>query len=485
MTDTANLGLPCIEGSQAQKHVTHNDALRILDTLVQLAVLDRDLTSPPGSAAEGQRWIVKSGATGLWAGHGNAIAAWQDGGWQYATPQTGWIAYVADEGALLVWNGAAWSDFFSTVTSIQNLALLGIGTTADASNALAAKLNNALFAAKSVAEGGSGDVRCTISKAASTNTASFIFQDNYSGRAEIGLAGDDDFHFKVSPDGASWHEAITVAAATGRVSFPSGGPREVLTANRTYCCDWINGNDANSGLAAGAGNAFKTIQKAWNKILTLDLNGYTVTIQLADGIYTSGLSATAAPIGGGVVLNGNATTPANVVVSTTAADAIAVKNCAANVTVQNLELRTVTSGFGLLAAGQGAVISFGPGLRFGACADGHMRAQFGGYINNPAFNYSIVGASACHMQSAGGIIAIGSSPNTIAVTCSGTLAFGTFAAANSIGQITRWATTYSGGTVTGTRYSADTNSLIQTYGGGANVFPGSVAGTTATGGLYV
>ena len=89
MTDTANLGLPCIEGSQAQKHVTHNDALRILDTLVQLAVADRDLTAPPGAPAEGQRWIVKATGTGAWAGHNNAIAAWQDGAWQFSAPQTG------------------------------------------------------------------------------------------------------------------------------------------------------------------------------------------------------------------------------------------------------------------------------------------------------------------------------------------------------------------------------------------------------------
>jgi Protein of unknown function (DUF2793) len=107
MTDTANLSLPCIEGSQAQKHVTHNDALRILDTLVQLAVLDRDLTAPPASPAEGQRWLVRAAATGAWAGHDNAIAAWQDGGWQFSAPRTGWIAFVADEGTLLVLNGIA------------------------------------------------------------------------------------------------------------------------------------------------------------------------------------------------------------------------------------------------------------------------------------------------------------------------------------------------------------------------------------------
>ena len=220
MTDTANLGLPCIEGSQAQKHVTHNDALRILDTLVQLAVLDRDLTAPPGSPSEGQRWIVKASATGAWAGHDNAIAAWQDGAWQFSTPQTGWVAYLVDEGTLLVWNGSAWGDFFSTVTAIQNLALLGVGTTADATNPLSAKLNNALFVAKTVAEGGDGDLRYKLSKESAANTLSFLFQDNFSGRAEIGLTGDDDFHFKVSrPTARPGTKRITIAAATGAVAL--------------------------------------------------------------------------------------------------------------------------------------------------------------------------------------------------------------------------------------------------------------------------
>jgi hypothetical protein len=223
MTDTANLGLPCIEGSQAQKHVTHNDALRILDTLVQLAVLDRDLTAPPGSPTEGQRWIVNAGATDAWAGHDNAIAAWQDGAWQFSTPQTGWLAYVVDEGALLAWSGSAWIDAVAAITSLNNITLLGVGTTADTTNPFSAKLNNALWTAKTVAEGGDGDLRYKLNKEAAANTLSFLFQDNYSGRAEIGLTGDDDFHFKVSPDGSSWHEAIVIARSTGAVSFPQGG----------------------------------------------------------------------------------------------------------------------------------------------------------------------------------------------------------------------------------------------------------------------
>ncbi|MBV1705372.1 MAG: hypothetical protein KGQ28_11265, partial [Hyphomicrobiales bacterium] len=54
------------------------------------------------------------------------------------------------------------------------------------------------------------------------NTASFLFQDGYSGRAEIGLSGDDGLHFKTSPDGSTWRESLRTDPATGAVLFPSG-----------------------------------------------------------------------------------------------------------------------------------------------------------------------------------------------------------------------------------------------------------------------
>jgi hypothetical protein len=57
------LSLPLIQPAQAQKHVTHNEALRMLDVLVQLAVASRSLTAPPTFPADGARWIVAPGAT--------------------------------------------------------------------------------------------------------------------------------------------------------------------------------------------------------------------------------------------------------------------------------------------------------------------------------------------------------------------------------------------------------------------------------------
>ena len=96
MTDTTHLGLPYIDAAQAQKHVTHNEALRILDALVMLAVLDRDLSAPPASPAEGDRYIVKATGTGAFAGKSNQIAHFADGSWLFYPPRAGWVCYVAD-----------------------------------------------------------------------------------------------------------------------------------------------------------------------------------------------------------------------------------------------------------------------------------------------------------------------------------------------------------------------------------------------------
>ena len=62
---TTHLLLPYILASLAQKHATHNEAIRLFDAMVLLSVLDRDLTAPPASPADGDRYIVASGATGL------------------------------------------------------------------------------------------------------------------------------------------------------------------------------------------------------------------------------------------------------------------------------------------------------------------------------------------------------------------------------------------------------------------------------------
>jgi Protein of unknown function (DUF2793) len=480
MTDTVNLGLPCIEGSQAQKHVTHNDALRILDALVQLAVLDRDLTDPPGTPAEGERWIVKAPATGAWSGHDNAVAAWQDGGWQFNMPQTGWFAFVVDEGMLVVWNGSAWGDFFATVTAIQNLALLGVGTTADATNPLSAKLNNVLVTAKTVAEGGDGNLRYKLSKESAAKTLSLLLQDNFSGRAEIGLAGDDDFHFKVSPDGSTWYEGIKIAAATGKVTYPvTGGPREMLTADRTYYVR-SDGSDSNSGLANTAGGAFLTIQKAVDVIASLDLSIYQATIQVGDGTYTGAVALKNYIGANAPIIQGNATTPASVLISTTSAHAI-LNDRGGLWTVKDLKLQTGgTFGNCLIAANSGTI--YFSNLDFGTCVGFHVYAQAGSMVKATG-NYAVSGGAQMH---AAANAYINLAQRTVSYSNSPAFTTANFLAGRGGGTIDCYGMTFvNGGTVTGPRYLAIDNGVIFTNTGGSPTFlPGSSTGSTATGGQY-
>src|SRR6195952_2776963 len=139
MTDTPNLGLPFIEGSQAQKHVTHNEALRILDAAIQISVLDLTRTAPPSSPAEGERPVVASGASGAWAGHANAIASWQDGAWAFLAPHAGWCIWSSADSVMFVFDGTNWHDLRGL--SLDNAPHVGVNTTADSTNRLSVQSN--------------------------------------------------------------------------------------------------------------------------------------------------------------------------------------------------------------------------------------------------------------------------------------------------------------------------------------------------------
>lgn len=95
--NTYNIEMPLLVASQAQKEVTHNEALLILDALTQLSVISKVITTPPLGALNGDRYIVPTGATGDWAGHEEEIAYALDGGWRFITPKNGFKAYVEDE----------------------------------------------------------------------------------------------------------------------------------------------------------------------------------------------------------------------------------------------------------------------------------------------------------------------------------------------------------------------------------------------------
>ena len=206
MDQTPRLSLPFIMPSQAQKHITHNEAIEALDTLVQPAVESRTVTIPPTSPVAGDAYLVPSAATGVWAGHADEIVAWQSGVWTFLDPAAGWQVYCRADKTQYVFDAGAWTPLASLGSG---LARLGINATADTTNRLAVS-----SAATLLNHAGSGH-QVKINKNAASDTASLLYQTNWSGRAEIGLSGDDHWRLKVSPDGSSWVNALTVNASTG------------------------------------------------------------------------------------------------------------------------------------------------------------------------------------------------------------------------------------------------------------------------------
>ena len=206
------LSLPYILPAQAQKHVTHNEALRLLDVMVQLAVLNRNLSATPALPAIGDRHIVAAGAVGAWAGQVGKIAVYTITGWQFFAPLQGWRAHVLAEGVTVVYAGLAWG----LPSAPTSAAIFGVNTTADTTNRLAVQSAASLFS-----NVGAGH-QVKVNKAAVGDTASLLFQSGFSGRAEMGIAGSDDFSVKVSANGSAFNTAMTVAAASGIVSLPQG-----------------------------------------------------------------------------------------------------------------------------------------------------------------------------------------------------------------------------------------------------------------------
>jgi len=236
------LGLPYIQASQAQKHVTHNESIQSLDAIVQLAVADRTLTVAPALPVEGERHIVAAGATGVWAGQSGKIALYGPEGWQFIVPLIGWQAHVAAEAAIAVYTGSAW---LSPAEMAQQFLMLGINATPDTTNRLSVSA-----AATLLSHAGAGH-QLKLNKNTNTNTASLLFQTGFSGRAEMGTAGNDDFSVKVSANGSSFSDALIADRTNGKVSLPGG----VLVADGSLAAPGISFvADPDTGLRRPAAN---------------------------------------------------------------------------------------------------------------------------------------------------------------------------------------------------------------------------------------
>jgi hypothetical protein len=266
-------------------------------------------------------------------------------------------------------------------------------------------------------------------------------------------------------DGAAW---------PGGSGGSGGVGRELLTANRTYYVR-VDGNDANNGLTDTAEGAFATIQKAADVVMMLDLGIYSVTIRVGAGTYAQSTTLGKLIGAGSVTIDGAGMV--NTIIAPTTGTAFTVNGV--GWVVSNMRLAPVASGHCIVAFA-GSALSFGsvdfgpvtgPGLYHINCMGGRVSA---------IGDYKISGSATVHWLTIwqGIIEVVGRT-----VTITGTPAFSVaFAQAERLGMIRVNGNTFVG-SATGSRYLAQSNSLIFTIGG-VNYLPGNAAGTTGTGGLY-
>lgn len=192
---TPRLAMPYIVQSQAQKEVTHNEALNRLDLLVQAAVLDRTRTEPPEAPAAGACHIVGAAATGDWAGHDGEIAGWYGTAWTFISPFPGMIVHIVDEAATLVRVDGDW-------VAIGGAAEIGIADVAGLSAALDAKLDD-------------GDAASFVAKTG----------DTMSGALSVAVDGGSSSIQAVGETGANFFTVL-------RADTSSTGPRFLLRRAR-------------------------------------------------------------------------------------------------------------------------------------------------------------------------------------------------------------------------------------------------------------
>lgn len=138
LTNGTNLGL-LINGNPGEEH--YDEILvqwRGFDCLIKTCVIDKDLTAPPGSPANGDVYIVGPAATGAWAGHADHLARWSStvAAWEFFVPKAGWHAFMIDEVLNFTYSGTAWVSNIG----LGSAALL----TADNDTALTANSNTRL-----------------------------------------------------------------------------------------------------------------------------------------------------------------------------------------------------------------------------------------------------------------------------------------------------------------------------------------------------
>lgn len=222
MYDTPQLQLPLLASSQAQKHVTVNEALIRLDALTHPVALSATVSTPP-SATDGDAYIVPTGATGEWTGQEKSLAVFDNGGWLYLSPRRGWRVWIEDQNDYATFAADRWVSSLSGAYEEGAYSSIRIAT-ADETLSGATHTTSLLLPDRAVVIGVTARVIADISGVSVTGWRIGVSgaEDRYG--SAIGLAADSSSNGVTSAPVAYYADTPLVISAEGGV-FDAGQVR--------------------------------------------------------------------------------------------------------------------------------------------------------------------------------------------------------------------------------------------------------------------
>jgi hypothetical protein len=249
MDRTQNHELPYMLGSQADKHVTFNEAMLCLDTRIHPS-WKASGTQPPSAPVEGDCFLVPAGAQAAWAGAEGKLASWIDADWHFTVPKQGWIGWNQTLKSMQVLGPNGWESMVS-----QNdlgsgaIARLGVGASPSPSEALAVAGDVFFKPVNSAAE---AVVDVKLNRNAASGGARLTFSTGWSARAQLGLTANGGFGFKVSSNGTQWTDAIQIGG-DGKIGLNANPTAAGLTLPGLLAIRGIGATyDTSLGLDTGA-----------------------------------------------------------------------------------------------------------------------------------------------------------------------------------------------------------------------------------------
>lgn len=134
---TPNTGAPEWAANHETPWLGWNKAARLMDAFAfRTTVIDRDLTAPPGSCADGARYQVAAGATGAWADKDGQLAiaygANAANGWIFVPLEIeGMVLKIDDEALELTYRAGSWQIAPAPITRLQDLTDVDMTGVAD------------------------------------------------------------------------------------------------------------------------------------------------------------------------------------------------------------------------------------------------------------------------------------------------------------------------------------------------------------------